>query len=158
MGHCPPPGRKRKLPGAQLGRNIWQIWLFFYPRTNKIADFSFIHSHTKIAKRNFLYTFKVARTSSYNLFKITRSLFCLLKGTVSRDFRLFFLLKKIQPGHHMNRQKRLWEIFRFQGDIRLQSSKIRCPHTRWLCGHPIFSLDMEIFIFLNYCYWMCKHI
>ena len=43
----------------------------------------------------------------------------------------------------MNRQRRFCKLFRLREDIRSQSSKIACP------------LDMEIFIFLNYCYLVC---
>ena len=51
------------------------------------------------------------------------------------------------------RHKRFNEIFHFCGDIRSQCSKNGCPRSQRLRGHPIFSLDKEIFIFLNYCHY-----
>ena len=44
----------------------------------------------------------------------------------------------------MNSKKRFREIFRFRGDIRSQSSKIRCPRSQRVLGHLNFSLDTEI--------------
>ena len=61
-------------------------------------------------------------------------------------------LKRFDLGPHMNRQKRCCKIFRFRKAIKLQSLKIMCPSSR-----SIFSLDEEVFMFLNYCYWVCKH-
>ena len=81
-------------------------------------------------------------------------------GTVSQDFQPIFVWLKIFNllRLHMNRQKRFSKIFCFPGDIRLQSAKIGCQRSQQLRGHPIFSLDTGIFIFLMFCYWMCKHI
>ena len=56
----------------------------------------------------------------------------------------------------MSRRKRFCELFRFREDIRSQSSKITCPRSQRLRRHSNFSLDTNIFIFLNYCYWVCK--
>ena len=61
-------------------------------------------------------------------------------------------LKRFDLGPHMKRQKRWCKIFRFRKAIKLQSLKIMCPSSR-----SIFSLDEEVFMFLNYCYWVCKH-
>ena len=41
-----------------------------------------------------------------------KSLFGILKGTVSRDFRHFFYLKKTPPEPHLNRQKRFHKYIR----------------------------------------------
>ena len=56
----------------------------------------------------------------------------------------------------MNRRKRCHELFRFREDIRSESSKITCQRSQRL-RHANFSIDTDIFIFLNYCYWVCKH-
>ena len=57
----------------------------------------------------------------------------------------------------MSRQKRFRDLFRFREDIRSQSSKIACLRSHRLRKHATFSLDTENFIFLNYCYRVCKH-
>ena len=59
------------------------------------------------------------------------------KGTVSRDFRLFFALN-IRPGPLMNRPKQFRKLFRFCKDIQLQSSKFTCyrRHTILAWGNP----------------------
>ena len=48
------------------------------------------------------------------------------------------------------------KLFHFCEDNRSQSSKIACLHSHWLRRHTTFSFDTEDFIFLNYCYWVCK--
>ena len=70
---------------------------------------------------------------------------------MSRDFWTFFGLKD-STWTLNERQKRFHEIFQFHGDIRSQSAKIGCPRGP---RTPIFSSDTEMFLFLNYCYWMC---
>ena len=74
-----------------------------------------------------------------------------LKGTVSRDLWSFFCLKDSTLAPY----ERFCEFFRFHENIRSQSSKIACLRSYWLRGHATFSLDREVFIFLNYCYWVC---
>ena len=81
-----------------------------------------------------------------------------LKGTVSRDFWPFFT-QKFWPKPHMNRLKRFRKLFSFRKDIwsqRSKISKIRCPCSQQLHEQQNFSLDMAVFKFLNYCYWMCS--
>ena len=41
--------------------------------------------------------------------------------------------------------------------IRSQSSKITFLHNQRLLRHLNFSLDTKVFIFINYCYWVCKN-
>ena len=48
----------------------------------------------------------------------------------------------------MKRQTQFRDLFCYREDIRLQVRKSR--------GHS-FSLDTEVLIFLNYCYWVFKH-
>ena len=77
------------------------------------------------------------------------------KGTVSRDFRpLFFFHKKLQIGPHMNRKNCFTNFFVFVKifDCKIRKSRKR---SRWLRKH--FSSGERIFIFLNNCYWVCKH-
>ena len=50
----------------------------------------------------------------------------------------------------MNRRKWLKKI-------PSQSSKIACPCSQQLHKQVKFSLDKDVFIFLNYCCWVCKH-
>ena len=47
--------------------------------------------------------------------------------------------------------KTVCELFWFCKDLRLQSSKIAYPGSQRLRRHANFSLDTDIFIFLNYC-------
>ena len=54
-------------------------------------------------------------------------------------------------GRHMNRQKWFHELFCFCEDIRSQSSKIASLRSQRLCKQELFSLDIEVLIFLNYC-------
>ena len=48
-------------------------------------------------------------------------------------------------------------LFSRRYSIRLQSSNIACSSSQQLRGHANLSLDTDIYIFLNYCYWVCKH-
>ena len=84
-----------------------------------------------------------------------------LIGQCHEIFAHCFLLKRFElaTGPHMNRRKRFYELFRFREDIRSQSSKITCLRSLWLCacGQAHFTLDMDVFILLNYCYWVCIH-
>ena len=57
-----------------------------------------------------------------------------IKDNVTRDFLLIFLHKTLS-----------------------QSSKVASLCSQRLSGHAIFSVDMDVFIFLNYCYWVCEH-
>ena len=54
---------------------------------------------------------------------------------------------------HRQRQTQFRKLFRYQEDIPLQSSKM-CVR---VVNDTNFSLDWDIFIFFNYCYWVCKH-
>ena len=74
----------------------------------------------------------------------------LLKGQCHEIFDHFFALK-IRPGPHIIRRKRFREFFCFHEDIRLQSSKTAGLHSHghWTTLTRFFSLDKEVFIFLN---------
>ena len=63
-----------------------------------------------------------------------------------------FLLKRFDLGPIWTGENGFANIFVFS-KILTQSSKIACPRS-----HANFSLDTEVFIFLNCCYWVCKHI
>ena len=65
------------------------------------------------------------------------------KGTVSRDFRPVFWVKKL-PVLHMNRQKRFRELFRLRKDIRE-----RCVYV-CVCvsaGAHIFNYSLNLLAF-----------
>ena len=68
---------------------------------------------------------------------------------MSRDFRPLFFPK-------WTGNKGFANFFVF-AKIQSQSSKIACPRSQRLCVHTNFSLDTDVLIFLNYCYWMYKH-
>ena len=57
----------------------------------------------------------------------------------------------------MNSQKQDCKLFCFRGDIQSLRSKIKSLRSQRLRGHTNFSLDMEVFIFLNYCCWNGEH-
>ena len=80
-----------------------------------------------------------------------------LKGQCHEIFDHFWGLKDSTWAPY-DQAKTSCENFRFRGDIQSQRLKIGFPHSQRLRGHLIFSLYTEIFIFLNYCYWICKHI
>ena len=56
----------------------------------------------------------------------------------------------------MKRRQRFREPF-VREDIRTKNSKAACPRSQRLSRHANFSLDTDVFIFLSYCYWVCKH-
>ena len=84
----------------------------------------------------------------------------LLKGTVSRDFRPFFYLK-FRPSHLgpiwiVKNGFANFFVFAKIFDCKVRKSGVRIVNTR-RTRNFFFTVDMDIFIFLNYCYWMCKH-
>ena len=81
----------------------------------------------------------------------------MLKEQYAEIFDNCFLAEKIRLGPHLNRQKWSHKLYIFHKDIQLQSSKIPRLPGCWLRRQAIFSLDKEVFMFLNYCYWVCKH-
>ena len=83
------------------------------------------------------------------------SIFC-LKETVSRDFQPIVLLKRFHLGPY-EQAKTVWQTFSYCEDIQSQSSKIACPRSQRLLRPMNFSLDTNVLIFLNYCFWVCKH-
>ena len=53
--------------------------------------------------------------------------------------------------------KRFCKLFRFRKDIRSKNVwKLSVFVVIDYADTPFF-LDMKVFIFLNYCYWVCKH-
>ena len=79
-----------------------------------------------------------------------------LRHSVTRFSTIVFAYK-IRPGPHMNRRKQFRELFHFRKDFWSQNSKIACPRSKGLHGHVKNIFDTDVFIFLNYCYWVCKH-
>ena len=67
----------------------------------------------------------------------------ILKGHCHEIFNHVFC--KILSGPNRNRQKRFHKLFAF--------TKFK----NCVSWHPNFSLDTNVFIFLNYCFWVCKH-
>ena len=65
-----------------------------------------------------------------------------IKGTVSRDCSTLF--QKTLPGHHIIRQIRIHENFRFCKDIR-EKHVIVCPRSHRLKGHANFELSNRKF-------------
>ena len=74
------------------------------------------------------------------------------KWTVSQDFRPFFSLKDSTWAPYEQATTVFCKLFRFREDIRLQSLKIVFLRSQQRGGHANFSLDTDIFIYLNYCY------
>ena len=81
------------------------------------------------------------------------------KGQCHEIFNHVFVLK---DATHLNRQKRLSQIFSF----RWVTYSIDCKVRNWVsavcvvkdCAGTQFFFRYRDFHILNYCYWMCKHI
>ena len=71
-----------------------------------------------------------------NLCKLCKQMLFAERDSVTR-FSTIFFASKIRPGPHMN----IFEIF----DRKVQKTGVRVVND--YMGHPIFSLDTEIFIF-----------
>ena len=72
------------------------------------------------------------------------------------DFSPFFMLKTFDPWdpyEHWTDKNGFANLFIFE---KIFDCKVRKSHVRVVVD-ATFSLLPEVFIFLNYCYWVCKH-
>ena len=75
------------------------------------------------------------------------------KGPCHEIFDHYMFCLKDQTWAPYEQAKKVLQTFSFS-----QGSKISCLHICSLLRHANLSFDKGVSIFLNYCYWVCKHI
>ena len=81
-----------------------------------------------------------------------------IKGQCQEIFNHFFLILKDSIWAPYKQAQTVSQTFSFLQRYVIVSSKIACLLSQRLRQHPNFSLDTDVFIFLNYCYWVFIHI
>ena len=132
--------------GSKTRLNVDNTWRQVIKKCNKKCPYGWISLKSAVIMENnifyllLIFTDTMIRIRVPNIGSIRQS-YISFKGTLSLDFRPIFLLKRFDLSPIWTGKKWFSELFRFRKNIQSRTQ--------------LFCLETEVFICLNYCFWVC---